>query len=162
MVKKQFNSLLFYFISTFVMLCPGVLSAQTDNGLGFFALLAKGQDASVLHMFSDKNPVTYMVFYGQVSGNAYFVRREDIFSSDKLVFQFGRSVTLQGKTAFLLEFNKMTGNDMMAEEQLESIGDLAWGTRQATGNAELPYILTGALIAKDARSKRIFETLVIR
>jgi hypothetical protein len=142
-------------------LCPGVLSAQTDNSFVFLAFLQKNQNASSLKMFSDKNPVTYMVFYGQVSGNAYFVRREDIFSSDKLVFQFGRSITFDGTTAFVLEFNKITGIEMMAEEQLETIGDLAWANRTATGNSEIPYILQGVLIAKDVESKRIFETLVM-
>jgi hypothetical protein len=112
-------------------------------------------------MFSEQNPVTYMVFYGQASGNAYFVRQGDIFSTDKLVFQFGRSVNIQGTTAFLFEFNKMTGLEMMAEELLEPIGTLAWANRTATGNSDIPYILQGALIAKDVRSRQIFETLVM-
>jgi hypothetical protein len=160
MAKKRFNSFLFIMLAL-AALCPGVLSAQTDNSFVFFAFLQKNQNASSLKMFSDQNPVTYMVFYDQVSGNAYFVRQEDIFSSDKLVFQFGRSVTSQGITAFLLEFNKMTGIEMMAKEQLETIGELAWANLTAIKDSEIPYILQGALIAKDARSKRIFETLVM-
>ncbi|MDR1469356.1 MAG: hypothetical protein LBT00_08700 [Spirochaetaceae bacterium] len=49
----------------------------------------------------------------------------------------------------------------MAEELLEAIGDLAWANRTATGNAGMPYVLPGGLIAKDTQSKRIFETLVM-
>jgi hypothetical protein len=160
MAGKRFNSFLFIMV-VLAVLCPGVLSAQTDNSFVFFAFLQKNQSTSTLRIFSEQNPVTYMVFYGQVSGNAYFVRREDIFSSDKLVCQFGGSITSQGITAFVLEFNKMTGIEMMAEEQLEAIGELAWANRTVTGNSEIPYVLQGALIAKDAKSKRIFETLVM-
>jgi hypothetical protein len=144
------------------MLCPSVLFAETDNSFSFFAFITRGQNASTIHLFSEQNPVTYMVFYGQASGNAYFVKREDIFASGKLVFQFGKSVTAQGVTAFALEFNKMTGLEMMSEEQLEPIGELAWANLTATGNSEAPYVLQGVLIAKDERSKRIFETLVMK
>jgi hypothetical protein len=160
MARKRFNSFWFIMLG-FVVLCPGVLSAQTDNAFSFFAFLQKNQSTATIHLFSEQNPVTYMVFYGQVSGNTYFVRREDIFSSDKLVCRFGKSITREGTTAFVLEFNKTTGLEMMAEEQLESIGDLAWATRTATGHAEIPYVLQGVLIAKDTKSKRIFETLVM-
>lgn len=50
------------FLLVFMMLCPVLLSAQTDLTFSFAAILQKGQNASAIHMFSEQNPVTYMVF----------------------------------------------------------------------------------------------------
>lgn len=71
-------------------------------------------------------------------------------------------MNIQGITAFGIIYNKMTGLEMMSEELLESIGEMAWANRTSTGISEMPYVLQGALIAKDERSKQIFEALVMR
>jgi hypothetical protein len=137
-------------------------SAQTsDNGFSFFALLLKNQDASVLHLFSEKNPVAYSMFYGQKSSEVYFVRTEDIFSSERLVCKFGPGFKVGGASAFSLLLNTTTGLDMLSEESLEAIGTLAWANLSRTGNTEIPYLIHGEFIAKDAKSRQIFQTLVL-
>jgi hypothetical protein len=161
MAKKWFGTCLFGFLLVFMMLCPVSLTAQSDGTITFLAILQRGQNVSNLHIFSEQNPVTYLVFYGQTSGKAYFVKREDIFSTERLVFQFGKGFNYKGIETFSIEFNKMTGLDMMGEENLEPIGQMAWGNSTATGNSDLPYLLQGIIIPKDARSKQIFETLVL-
>ena len=162
MFKKLSCSILTGMAAAFFLLCPVVLSAQSAQPSSFFAILVKGQDTSKLQLFSENNPVTYMIFYGQKSGATYFIIKEDLFSTEKLVHQFGGGVVLSGMTAFGLQFNVMTGLDMMAEELLEPIGTLAWANRTPPGNSSMPYLVQGAFIPKDDRANKIFQTLIMR
>jgi hypothetical protein len=146
----------------FFLLGPVVLSAQSTEPTSFAAIIIKGQDLSKLQLFSENNPVTYLIFYGQKSGETYFIRTEDLFSLEKLVHRFGGGIVVDNATAFGLLFNVMTGFDMLAEELLEPIGTLAWANRTPTGNSDMPYLINGVFIPKDEKSNQIFQTLVMR
>ncbi|GBU26986.1 hypothetical protein R84B8_00502 [Treponema sp. R8-4-B8] len=157
--KKLCLSLLFIFL---LFLPFSTAAAQNEDGVfSLAAFLQKGQNVSNLYLFSEKDPATYAVFYAPKSTEVYFVREEDIFSSSKLVCKFGPGIKLSGTPAFALLLNITTGNDMLTEENLESIGILAWANLTRTGNADIPYVLTGAFIPKDAKSKQIFQLLVL-
>jgi hypothetical protein len=162
MCKKPSYSVLAGMAAAFFLLGPVVLSAQSTEPSIFAAILVKGQDVSKLQLFSENNPVTYSIFYGQKSGKTYFIKTEDLFSPEKLVHQFGNGVVVSGATAFGLLFNVMTGLDMLGEELLEPIGTLAWADRAATGNSEMPYLISGAFFPKDEKANQIFQTLVMR
>jgi len=157
--KKLCLSLLFVLL---LFLPLSTAAAQNEDGVfTIAAFLPKGQNVSILYLFSEKDPTTYAVFYAPKSSDVYFVREEDIFSSSKLVCKFGPGFKMNGTPAFALLLNTNTGADMLGDENLEAIGILAWVNLQRTGNADMPYMLTGAFISKDAKAKQIWQVLII-
>ncbi|MCL2044182.1 MAG: hypothetical protein FWG89_08590 [Treponema sp.] len=168
MEKKQLNFRLVIMTLVFSFFSPILLSAQNVEPIVIMALIQSSQNVDTLHVFdvdNDQDAPEYLVFYGQSSGNAYFVRREDITSSNNLVHQFGRSFdsTSAGITTFLLDFNRISGLEMMAEENLEPIGIMVWARLQPTNRTDntFSHNVYGFIRPRDARAKQIFELLVI-